>query len=175
MKKTILIVDDERSIRHTLKDILGFEGYDILEAEDGPKAVEIIDSRTQIDCILCDIKMPKMDGIEVLEYAIKQRPQTPVIMISGHGDIDTAVDAVKRGAFDYISKPPDLNKLLQSVKSSLERSESPITSPATTTKTKSSSTPSSKSQSILVVTRSECMKKTLDMIDRVAFTDARVL
>lgn len=173
MKNKVLIVDDERSIRNTLKDILGFEGYEILEAEDGQKAIDIVNSNATIDCVLCDIKMPKADGLEVLNHIMSTRPTTPVIMISGHGDIDTAVDAVKKGAFDYISKPPDLNKLLQSVKQAIEvGSQKPL---VVEQSIKSAPVVSSNGQKIHVFSQSESMKRVLSMIDRVAFTDVRVL
>lgn len=175
MSKNILIVDDERSIRNTLRDILGFEGYTITEAEDGSKAIEMIKSKLPIDCVLCDIKMPKKDGIEVLEIITDIRPNTPVIMISGHNDIDAAVEAVKKGAFDYISKPPDLNKLLQSVKSSLERTTSTTADTKVIDSEKKVHITSSSGHAIHIFSESENMKKTLSMIDRVAFTDARVL
>lgn len=174
MSKNILIVDDERSIRNTLRDILGFEGYAIMEAEDGSKAIEIIKSKQPIECVLCDIKMPKIDGIEVLEVITEIRPNTPVIMISGHNDIDAAVEAVKKGAFDYISKPPDLNKLLQSVKSALEHPSTSSVSGSPISDKKIHIT-SSHGHAINIFSESESMKKALSMIDRVAYTDARVL
>jgi len=107
----ILVIDDERSIRNTLKDILGFEGYAIDVAEQGSLGIEMV-KNTDYDIILCDIKMPEMDGIEVLEKILELKPETTVVMISGHGNIDTAVEAIKKGAFDFIVKPLDLNRLL---------------------------------------------------------------
>jgi len=108
----ILIVEDEIAIRRVLIKILTEENSDFIisEAPDGLEAIDHI-KNNEIDLILCDIKMPKKDGIEVLEYAKRIKPETPIIMISGHGDLDTAVETMRLGAFDYISKPPDLNRL----------------------------------------------------------------
>ena len=107
----ILVIDDERSIRNTLKEILGFEGYSVEVAENGILGLEIV-KNADFDIILCDIKMPEMDGIEVLGKILEIKPETTVVMISGHGNIDTAVEAIKKGAFDFIVKPLDLNRLL---------------------------------------------------------------
>jgi two-component system, NtrC family, nitrogen regulation response regulator NtrX len=117
---TILLIDDEASIRRTLKEILEFEKYQVLEAPDGFSAIDIF-KKSAIDIVLLDIKMPKMDGLEVLDFLQEINPEVPVIMISGHGNIDTAVEAVKKGAFDYISKPPDLNRLLITMRNAQER------------------------------------------------------
>lgn len=117
---TILLIDDEASIRRTLKEILEFEKYQVLEAPDGFSAIDIF-KKSAIDLVLLDIKMPKMDGLEVLDFLQEINPEIPVIMISGHGNIDTAVEAVKKGAFDYISKPPDLNRLLITLRNAQER------------------------------------------------------
>ena len=117
---TILLIDDEASIRRTLKEILEFEKYQVLEAPDGFSAIDIF-KKSAIDIVLLDIKMPKMDGLEVLDFLHEINPEVPVIMISGHGTIDTAVEAVKKGAFDYISKPPDLNRLLITLRNAQER------------------------------------------------------
>ena len=110
----VLIVDDEKSIRRTLKDILEFEKYTVAEASDGLECLVKL-KRDKYDVVIMDIKMPKMDGMEALDRIQLLVPDTPVIMISGHASIDTAVDAVKKGAFDFISKPPDLNRLLITV------------------------------------------------------------
>jgi len=118
----ILIIDDEKAIRKTLGEILGFEGYKIDEAIDGEEGLKKF-SEKKYDIVLCDIKMPKMDGIEFLEKAKYINADVPVIMISGHGNIDTAVDAVKKGAFDYISKPPDLNRLLITLRNATEKQQ----------------------------------------------------
>jgi len=117
---TILLIDDEASIRRTLKEILEFEKYQVLEAPDGFSAIDVF-KKSAIDIVLLDIKMPKMDGLEVLDFLQEINPEVPVIMISGHGNIDTAVEAVKKGAFDYISKPPDLNRLLITLRNAQER------------------------------------------------------
>jgi len=116
----ILIIDDERAIRNTLKDILEGEKYAVDTAEDGLLGLEKI-QQNEYDVILCDIKMPRMDGIEVLEKSM-EITDTPVIMISGHGTIDTAVDSIKKGAYDYISKPPDLNRLLVTIRNAMDKS-----------------------------------------------------
>ena len=117
----ILIVEDEIAIRRVLIKILAEENSDFIisEAPDGLEAIDYI-KNNEIDLILCDIKMPKKDGIEVLEYAKRIKPETPIIMISGHGDLDTAVETMRLGAFDYISKPPDLNRLLTAVRNALD-------------------------------------------------------
>ncbi|HKK11057.1 MAG TPA: response regulator, partial [Bacteroidales bacterium] len=117
----ILIVDDERSIRNSLREILEFEKYKVEEAVDGEEALEKIKD-TLYDLILCDIKMPKKDGVEVLEQGLLIT-DAPFIMISGHGNIETAVDALKKGAYDYIEKPLDLNRLLVAVRNALEKKD----------------------------------------------------
>ena len=117
----ILIVDDEASIRNTLKEILEFEKYDVDEATDGIQCLGKL-KKSKYDVVIMDIKMPKMDGMEALERVQTISSDTPVIMISGHADIDTAVDAVKKGAFDFISKPPDLNRLLITVRNAMDKS-----------------------------------------------------
>ena len=116
----ILIIDDEKAIRKTLSEILSYEGYKMDEAGDGEEGLKLFSSRTY-DVVLCDIKMPKMDGIEFLEKAKLINPDVPIIVISGHGNIDTAVDAVKKGAFDYVSKPPDLNRLLITLRNAMDK------------------------------------------------------
>ncbi|MCK5906163.1 MAG: sigma-54-dependent Fis family transcriptional regulator [Flavobacteriales bacterium] len=118
----ILIIEDERSIRNVLQNILSDEdkSYEVFTAEDGKKGLKIVNT-TSLDLVLCDIKMPGMDGVEVLEEIVKHYPGLPVLMISGHGDIDTAVETIRKGAYDYISKPPDLNRLLNSVRNALDK------------------------------------------------------
>ena len=120
----ILIIEDEAAIRRVLVKILSEENdaYNVSEAEDGLAGIELI-RKEDFDLVLCDIKMPKMDGVEVLEAAKKLKPETPIVMISGHGDIDTAVNTMRLGAFDYISKPPDLNRLLNTVRIALDSKE----------------------------------------------------
>jgi two-component system nitrogen regulation response regulator NtrX len=117
----ILIIDDEKAIRKTLGEILSYEGYTTEEANDGEEGLLKFTSN-KYDIVLCDIKMPKMDGIDFLEKAKHHNTEVPIIMISGHGNIDTAVDAVKKGAFDFISKPPDLNRLLITLRNALDNS-----------------------------------------------------
>ena len=116
----ILIIDDEKAIRKTLTEILSYEGYKIEEAGDGEEGFRKF-SEKNYDVVLCDIKMPKMDGIEFLEKVKEVNPDVPIIMISGHGNVDTAVEAVKKGAYDYISKPPDLNRLLITLRNALDK------------------------------------------------------
>src|SRR5258708_4778248 len=116
----ILIIDDEKAIRKTLSEILSYEGYKLDEAGDGEEGLKKVKEK-EYDVILCDIKMPKMDGIEFLEKAKEANPDIPIIMISGHGTIETAVEAVKKGAYDYISKPPDLNPLLITIRNAMDK------------------------------------------------------
>ena len=116
----ILIIDDEKAIRKTLSEILSYEGYKIDEAGDGEEGLKKVREK-EYDVVLCDIKMPKIDGIEFLEKAKEANPDIPIIMISGHGTIETAVEAVKKGAYDYISKPPDLNRLLITIRNAMDK------------------------------------------------------
>jgi len=161
----ILVIDDERSIRNTLKDILEYEKYEVDLAEDGIKALDKV-KIAQFDIILCDIKMPGMDGIEVLEKLTELTPDTPVVMISGHGNIDTAVESIKKGAFDYIEKPLDLNRLLITIRNAMDKS-------TLVTETKILKKKVSKKYEI--VGESQALKSVVEMADRVAKTDARVL
>src|SRR5215210_4859372 len=117
---TLLIIDDERSIRKTLTEILSFEGYKIEEAADGEEGLRKF-KETTFDVVLCDIKMPKIDGLEFLQKAVEINSDVPIIIISGHGNIETAVEAVKKGAYDFIQKPPDLNRLLITIRNAMER------------------------------------------------------
>ncbi|WP_276132787.1 sigma-54-dependent transcriptional regulator [Polluticoccus soli] len=165
MAQTILIVDDEKAIRKTLSEILSFEGFTVEEAADGAEAVKKI-TDNNYDCILCDIKMPKMDGIEVLEQTRESKPDIPFIVISGHGNIETAVDAVKKGAFDYISKPPDLNRLLITIRNAMDKK-------SLVTETKQLRRKISRSADM--VGESEGMRRVRETIEKVAPTDARVL
>lgn len=160
----ILVVDDEISIRRTLKDILEYEKYEVTDAENGIKALEIVQSE-KFDLILCDIKMPGMDGLEVLEE-ITKTIDTPVVMISGHGTIDTAVEAIKKGAFDYISKPFDLNRLLVTVRNAMDKSN--LITETKILKRKVS-------QKYDMIGNSKAISDIKNMIDRVASSDARVL
>lgn len=161
----LLIIDDERSIRNTLKDILEYEKYKVDVAEDGITGLEKIEDN-KYDVILCDIKMPKMDGIEVLEEIKKRRHDVPIVMISGHGTVDTAVDAIKKGAYDFIEKPLDLNRLLVTIKNAMEKSS--LITETRVLKRKVSKT-------YEMVGESDAMQRVKDMIDRIAPTDARVL
>jgi DNA-binding NtrC family response regulator len=161
----ILVIDDERSIRNTLKDILEYEKYEVDLAEDGIKALEKIKT-SSYDMVLCDIKMPGMDGIEVLEKFQELIPDTPVVMISGHGNIDTAVESIKKGAFDYIEKPLDLNRLLITIRNAMDKSN-------LVTQTKILKKKVNKKFEI--VGESPALKAVVEMADRVAKTDARVL
>lgn len=160
----ILIVDDERAIRNVLKDILTVEGYKVEEASDGEEGLKKITAN--IDVVLCDIKMPKVDGIEFLEKVSATHPELPVIMISGHGNIDTAVEAVKKGAFDYIPKPPDLNRLLITIRNATDRNK--LSKETKTLKRKVKKVEE-------MVGQSSGIQKIRDTIEKVAPTDARVL
>src|SRR5215212_11790532 len=117
---TILIIDDEKAIRKTLTEILSFEGYKIDEAADGEEGLKRFKDKAY-DVVLCDIKMPKIDGIDFLQKAVEINSDVPIIMISGHGNIETAVEAVKKGAYDFIQKPPDLNRLLVTIRNAMEK------------------------------------------------------
>lgn len=161
----ILIIDDERAIRKTLGEILSYEGYKVEEAPDGEEGIRLALEKT-FDVILCDIKMPKMDGLEVLEKLKEQKPDIPVIMISGHGTIETAVEAVKKGAFDYIAKPPDLNRLLITLRNALDKKSLISETKALRKKVTRVDEMIGNSSSIIQI------KET---IDKVAHTDARVL
>jgi DNA-binding NtrC family response regulator len=163
----ILIVDDEASIRNTLREILEFEKYEVDEAMDGIQCLGKL-KKSKYDVVIMDIKMPKMDGMEALERVQTISSDTPVIMISGHANIDTAVDAVKKGAFDFISKPPDLNRLLITVRNAMDKS-----SLITDNKVLKRRVHKVKSQAI--IGESEPILKIKETIDRVAPTDARVL
>jgi DNA-binding NtrC family response regulator len=161
----ILVIDDERSIRNTLKDILEYEKYEVDLAEDGKKGLEMV-KQTGYDIILCDIKMPGMDGIEVLEKLNVMAPDSPVVMISGHGNIDTAVESIKKGAYDFIEKPLDLNRLLITIRNAMDKS-------TLVNETKILKKKVSKKYEI--IGNSPAIKKVIEMADRVAPTDARVL
>ncbi|HNV99691.1 MAG TPA: sigma-54 dependent transcriptional regulator [Chitinophagales bacterium] len=161
----LLLIDDEKSIRKTLKEILEYEGYTVDEASDGAEGFRMI-QEGDYDIVLCDIKMPKMDGMEVLEKAQISNPDVPFIMISGHGTLETAVEAVKKGAFDYVAKPPDLNRLLITIRNALDKSN-------LITETKVLKRKVSKTREI--IGDSPAIMKIKETIDRVAPTDARVL
>ncbi len=163
----ILVVDDERSIRNTLKEILEFEKFTVDTAEDGPTGLSKI-KENSYDVILCDIKMPNMDGLEVLEDALASGVNTPIVMISGHGNIETAVEAIKKGAYDFIEKPLDLNRTLVTLRNALDRS-----SLVAETKTLRKKIKLIKGSDI--VGESEPIQGIKAMIEKVAPSDARVL
>lgn len=162
---SILIIDDEKAIRKTLGEILSYEGYQIDDAENGEEGLKKIKEKNY-DVVLCDIKMPKIDGLEFLEKARSSNPDLPIIMISGHGTIETAVEAVKKGAFDYVAKPPDLNRLLITIRNAMDKQ-------TLVTETKVLKRKVSKVQEM--IGESAALKKIKDTIDKVAPTDARVL
>jgi DNA-binding NtrC family response regulator len=162
---TLLIIDDEKSIRKTLSEILSFEGYKIEEAVDGEEGLNKFKEKT-FDVVLCDIKMPKIDGLEFLQKAVEINPDVPIIMISGHGNIETAVEAVKKGAYDFIQKPPDLNRLLITIRNAMER------------KTLVSETKRLKRKALRVqemIGESAPIVQIKETIEKVAPTEARVL
>ncbi|WP_343667704.1 sigma-54 dependent transcriptional regulator [Chitinophaga sp.] len=161
----ILIIDDEKSIRKTLSEILSYEGYKVDEAADGAEGFKMFKDK-QYDAVLCDIKMPKMDGLEFLEKAKETNPDVPIIMVSGHGNIDTAVDAVKKGAYDYISKPPDLNRLLVTLRNAMDKSN--LVAETKVLRRKVNRTQEMIGQSAPIL-------KIKETIEKVAPTDARVL
>src|SRR5688572_20414563 len=162
---SILVIDDEKAIRKTLSEILSFEGYKIEEAADGEEGLKKFKEKTY-DVVLCDVKMPKVDGLEFLQKAAETNPDVPVIMISGHGTIETAVEAVKNGAYDFISKPPDLNRLLITIRNAMERN-------TLVTETKTLKRRVSKVQEM--IGESTPIKKIKETIEKVAPTEARIL
>lgn len=163
--KKLLIIDDEKSIRKTLREILEYEKYQVDEAADGTEGLIMI-QKDKYDIILCDIKMPKMDGIEVLEKIMQITSDTPVVMISGHGNIETAVEAVKKGAFDFISKPLDLNRLLVTIRNAMDKS---------TLVTETKVLRKKVNKTFDMIGESKAIAQIQEMIERVAPTDARVL
>lgn len=163
----ILIIEDEAPIRRVLNKILSEENesYLVEEAEDGLMGIEKVKNE-DFDLILCDIKMPKMDGVEVLEAVKKIKPEIPMVMISGHGDLETAVNTMRLGAFDYISKPPDLNRLLNTVRNALDKKQLVVENKILKKKV---------SKNYEMIGESEAITQIKTMIDKVAATDARVL
>ena len=163
----ILIIEDEAAIRRVLVKILSEESdsYQVSEAEDGLIGIEMI-KKEDFDLVLCDIKMPKMDGVEVLEATKKIKPEIPIVMISGHGDLDTAVNTMRLGAFDYISKPPDLNRLLNTTRIALDRKELVVENTRLKKKV---------SEKYEMIGESLAMIQIKEMIEKVASTEARVL
>lgn len=163
----ILIIDDERSIRRALREILEFENFEVHEAENGKEGLEKMLSTT-FDMVFCDIKMPLMDGMEVLEEIQKAKLDVPVIMISGHGNIETAVDAIKKGAFDFIEKPLDLNRILVTIRNAKERV-------FLVEETKSLKSTVKKFKGSSIIGETEGIVRIKEMIEKVAPSDARVL
>jgi len=163
----ILVVDDDKSIRKTLRDILEFEKYEVVEASDGLDCIVKI-KQNSFDVIIMDIKMPKMDGMEAIDKIQTMAAQIPVIMISGHGNIDTAVEAVKKGAFDFIQKPPDLNRLLITIRNAMDKS-------TLISETKVLKKRVSKSKVQEIIGESDSISIIHETIDRVAPTEARIL
>ena len=163
----ILIIEDEKAIRNVLSNIVIEEdkNHEVDTAENGLDGFQMLTQNTY-DLVLCDIKMPKMDGIELLEKAIAIQPELPIVMISGHGDLDTAVESIKKGAFDYISKPPDLNRLLNTIRNGLDRKSLMVQNKVLRKKV---------SKKYKMVGNSPALQKIQEMIERVAPTDARVL
>ncbi len=161
----ILVIDDERAIRSTLKEVLEYEKHEVDLAEDGLKGIELFNSNTY-DIVLCDIKMAKMDGIEALARLHETAPDTPVIMISGHGNIDTAVESIKKGAYDFLEKPLDLNRLLITIRNATDK---------TTLIQQTQVLKNKVSKMYEIVGESEPIQQVKNMIDRVAPTEARVL
>jgi DNA-binding NtrC family response regulator len=163
----ILVIEDEAAIRRVLVKILTEEqeGYQVKEAENGATGLEMI-KKEDYDLVLCDIKMPKVDGVEVLQEARKLKPEIPFIMISGHGDLDTAVSTMRLGAFDYISKPPDLNRLLTTVRNALDRKELVVENRNLKKKV---------TRNYEMIGQSREMETIKEIIEKVAPTDARVL
>ncbi|WP_024772158.1 sigma-54-dependent transcriptional regulator [Aquimarina macrocephali] len=163
----ILVIEDEAAIRRVLVKILSEENskYEVFEAEDGLSGIEKIKA-DDYDLVLCDIKMPKMDGVEVLEAIKKIKPEIPIVMISGHGDLDTAVNTMRLGAFDYISKPPDLNRLLNTVRNALDRKELVVENKMLKKKV---------SKNYEMIGESKAISDIKNIIEKVSATDARVL
>ena len=163
----ILIIEDEAAIRRVLTKIISEENeaYHVEEAEDGLLGIEMIKNQ-DYDLVLCDIKMPKMDGVEVLEKAKKIKPEIPIVMISGHGDLETAVNTMRLGAFDYISKPPDLNRLLNTVRNALDKKTLTLENKRLKKKV---------SKSYQMIGESDAISQIKNIIEKVAATDARVL
>lgn len=165
--KKILVIDDEKSIRNTLKDILTYEKLDVDLAEDGLKGLELV-KKNDYNLILCDIKMPNIDGMEFLDKVEVFKPGSTVVMISGHGNIETAVEALKKGAFDYIAKPLDLNRLLVTVRNALERKD-------LVEETKSLKRRLNKTTFSEIIGSSKAIERVKEMIQKVGPSDARVL
>ena len=163
----VLIIDDERPIRNSLRDILEYEKFSVDDAEDGKAGLDKI-AKKKYDLVLCDIKMPKIDGLEVLDKILEDGHDLPVIMISGHGNIETAVDAIKKGAFDFIEKPLDINRILVTVRNAIDRT-------SLVEETKVLKKKISRSKSFDIIGESKAVEGIREMIGKVAPSDARVL
>jgi DNA-binding NtrC family response regulator len=161
----ILVIDDERAIRNTLKEILEYEKYQVELAENAKQAMELIKS-SDFDLLLCDIKMPEMDGLELLPHLIEAHPDTPVVMISGHGNIDTAVEAIKKGAYDFIEKPLDLNRLLITIRNAMDKSKLVNETKKLRKKV---------DQKYTIIGNSPAINHILEITNKVAPTDARIM
>lgn len=161
----ILIIDDEQSIRNTLREILEYEKYEVEEAKNGEEGLKLL-TKEKFDAALCDIKMPKMDGLEVLDKSIEQGIDTPFVMISAHGTIETAVEATKKGAYDFIQKPPDLNRLLVTLRNAMEKSN--LVQETRVLKKKVS-------KKYDIIGESKGIAEVKETIEKVAPTEARVL
>jgi two-component system, NtrC family, nitrogen regulation response regulator NtrX len=161
----ILVIDDERAIRNTLKEVLEYEKHEVDLAEDGPSGIDLF-TNNQYDIVLCDIKMSKMDGIEVLQKICEISSDIPVVMISGHGNIDTAVEAIKKGAYDFLEKPLDLNRLLITIRNAMDKS---------TLLTQTQVLKKQVKNKFEIIGASDAIMSVIDMIDKVAPTEARIL
>ena len=164
---TVLVIDDQQSVRKSFREVLEYESFTVLEAEDGQKGLDAL-AANLVDVVLCDIKMPKMDGMEFLDLALAGGFEMPIIMISGHGNIETAVDSIKKGAYDFIQKPIDLPRLLVTLRNAVEKK-------TLVTETKQLKKKVSKSKAKEIIGESESIRKIRDLIQKVAATDARIL
>ncbi len=164
---TVLVIDDQQSVRKSFREVLEYESFTVLEAEDGQKGLDAL-AANLVDVVLCDIKMPKMDGMEFLDLALAGGFEMPIIMISGHGIIETAVDSIKKGAYDFIQKPIDLPRLLVTLRNAVEKK-------TLVTETKQLKKKVSKSKAKEIIGESESIRKIRDLIQKVAATDARIL
>src|SRR6056300_1429638 len=161
----ILVVDDEAPIRETLKEILEYENFEVTLAENGEKAWQII-QKNDFDVVLCDVKMPGIDGVELLERVHAIKPETPVVMISGHGNVEMAIDSTKKGAFDFITKPPDLNRLLITLRNAIDRNNLVVETAVLKRKV---------AKTFDIIGETPAITKIKDTIEKVAPTEARVL
>lgn len=161
----ILVIDDETPIRETLKEILEYENYNVTTAEDGSKGLALI-QKNDYDAVLCDVKMPGIDGMELLDRALALKPDTPFIMISGHGNVEMAIEATKKGAYDFITKPPDLNRLLITIRNAIDRNNLVVETKVLKRKV---------AKTFDIIGETPAINKIKDTIDKVAPTEARVL